>query len=121
MERQSFRATAGSGGNPQRFERQALDKRLAKRAVGAAAGGGYPATSLTDTAIRKARPGLAPIKLRDDGGLYLLLRPDGARWWRGDYRRPVAGQRNILSLGTAVIPPLLASSRSGAMRPSPAS
>lgn len=54
---------------------------------------------LTDTAIRKAKPGDAPIKLRDGGGLYLLMRPDGARWWRWDYRRPVTGKRNTLSLG----------------------
>ena len=58
------------------------------------------ATPLTDTAIRKAKPGPAPIKLRDGGGLYLLMRPDGARWWRWDYRRPVTGKRNTLSLGT---------------------
>ena len=55
---------------------------------------------LTDTAIRKAKPGDAQIKLRDGGGLYLLMRPDGARWWRWDYRRPVTGKRNTLSLGT---------------------
>lgn len=56
--------------------------------------------ALTDTAIRKAKPTDAPQKLRDGGGLYLLLRPDGARWWRMDYRRPVTGKRNTLSLGT---------------------
>ena len=55
---------------------------------------------LTDTAIRKAKPGAKPAKLADSGGLYLLLRPDGARWWRWDYRRPVTGKRNTLSLGT---------------------
>ena len=55
---------------------------------------------LSDTAIRKARPTDKPQKLRDGGGLYLLLRPDGARWWRWDYRRPVTGKRNTLSLGT---------------------
>ncbi len=58
-----------------------------------------PITHLTDTAIRKAKPGSAPIKMRDGGGLYLLLQPDGARWWRWDYRRPVTGKRNTLSLG----------------------
>lgn len=57
-------------------------------------------TPLSDTAIRKAKPGPEPIKLRDGGGLYLLLKPDGARWWRWDYRRPVTGKRNTLSLGT---------------------
>lgn len=55
---------------------------------------------LTDTAIRKTKPEQKPLKLRDGGGLYLILRPDGARWWRLDYRRPVSGKRNTLSLGT---------------------
>ena len=56
--------------------------------------------TLTDTAIRKIKPTAAVQKLRDGGGLYLLLRPDGAKWWRWDYRRPVTGKRNTLSLGT---------------------
>lgn len=55
---------------------------------------------LSDTAIRKAKPGAVPTKLRDGNGLYLMLRPDGARWWRWDYRRPVTAKRNTLSLGT---------------------
>lgn len=55
---------------------------------------------LTDTAIRRAKPADKPQKLRDGQGLYLLLRPDGARWWRYDYRRPLTGKRNTLSLGT---------------------
>ena len=55
---------------------------------------------LTDTAIRKAKPAAKPLQMADGGGLYLLLRPDGARWWRWDYRRPVTGKRNTLSLGT---------------------
>lgn len=55
---------------------------------------------LTDTAIRKTKSTDAVQKLRDGGGLYLLLRPDGAKWWRWDYRRPVTGKRNTLSLGT---------------------
>lgn len=29
----------------------------------------------------------------------MLVRPDGARWWRLDYRRPVTERRNTLSLG----------------------
>lgn len=55
--------------------------------------------ALTELAIRKAQPAPKPLKLTDGGGLYLLLRPDGARWWRMDYRRPVTGKRNTLSLG----------------------
>ena len=56
--------------------------------------------ALSDVAIRKAKPGAKPAKLTDGGGLYLLLRPDGGKWWRLDYRRPVTGKRNTLSLGT---------------------
>lgn len=56
--------------------------------------------SLTDLAIRKAKPAEKPVKMADGGGLYLLVRPDGGKWWRWDYRRPVTGKRNTLSLGT---------------------
>jgi hypothetical protein len=56
---------------------------------------------LSDTAIRRAKPEAKPVKMRDGAGLYLLLRPDGARWWCWDYRRPVTGKRNTLSLGTS--------------------
>lgn len=55
---------------------------------------------LTDTAIRKAKPTDKPQKLRDGHGLYLLPRPDGARWWRYDYRRPITGKRTTISFGT---------------------
>lgn len=54
---------------------------------------------LTDTAIRKAKPGPKARKLYDAKGLYLVLRPDGSRWWRLKYRRPVTGKENTLSLG----------------------
>lgn len=56
--------------------------------------------SLSDTAIRKAKPADKPVKLTDDEGLYLLLMPSGSRWWRWDYRRPITSKRNTLSLGT---------------------
>ena len=55
---------------------------------------------LTDTAIRTAKPGPKAYKLRDGGGLYVVVNTDGSRWWRFDYRRPVTGKRNTLSLGT---------------------
>ena len=55
---------------------------------------------LTDTAIRAAKPGAKATKLRDGGGLYLLVTPDGSRLWRFDYRRPVTSKRNTLGLGT---------------------
>ncbi|MGH8578103.1 MAG: tyrosine-type recombinase/integrase [Gammaproteobacteria bacterium] len=53
---------------------------------------------LTDRAIRSAKPQEKPIKLFDGGGLYLLLNPNGSRWWRLRYR--VAGKAKGLSLGT---------------------
>ena len=44
--------------------------------------GAFGAMALTDTAIRKPMPGTKPQKLADGGGLYQLLLPTGARWWR---------------------------------------
>lgn len=52
---------------------------------------------LTDVAIRKEKAGPAPRKLFDFGGLYLLLNPDGSRWWRFKYR--IFGREKLLSLG----------------------
>ncbi|WP_158752842.1 integrase arm-type DNA-binding domain-containing protein [Dyella sp. S184] len=54
--------------------------------------------SLTDTAIRNAKPANKPIKMTDGGGMYLLLNPNGSRWWRFDYR--FDGKRKTLSMGT---------------------
>jgi integrase len=54
--------------------------------------------ALTDTAIRKAKATDKPQKLADGGGMYLLLNPNGSRWWRLDYRH--SGKRKTLSLGT---------------------
>jgi integrase len=52
---------------------------------------------LTDVAVRTAKPQEAPYKLSDGGGLYLLVRPDGARYWRMDYRW--IGKRGTLAFG----------------------
>ena len=54
--------------------------------------------SLTDTAIRNAKPDRKPVKLFDAGGLYLLAHPNGGRWWRLKYRH--GGKEKLLSLGT---------------------
>lgn len=43
---------------------------------------------LTDTLIRNAKPSLdeKDIKLSDGGGLFLLIKPNGAKYWRQSYR-----------------------------------
>jgi integrase len=53
--------------------------------------------TLTDTRIRNAKPKAKAYKLSDGGGMYLLVKPDGARYWRLDYR--FAGKRRTLALG----------------------
>jgi integrase len=53
--------------------------------------------ALTDTRIRTTRPKEKAFKLSDGGGMYLLITPDGRRYWRLDYR--FAGKRRTLALG----------------------
>ena len=53
--------------------------------------------SLTDAAIRAAKPGDKTIKVFDGGGLYLEVAPSGGRWWRLKYR--FAGKERRISLG----------------------
>lgn len=52
---------------------------------------------LTDAAIRRIKPPEKPFKASDMHGLYLFVRPDGARYWRLDYRH--AEKRGTLALG----------------------
>lgn len=54
---------------------------------------------LTPSAVANASPHASAYKLTDERGMYLLVKPDGARWWRFDYRRPGTAKRNTLSLG----------------------
>src|SRR5713101_5146172 len=53
---------------------------------------------LTDNAIRAAKPREKAYKVFDGGGLYLLVNPNGSRWWRLKYR--IAGKEKLISLGT---------------------
>lgn len=56
--------------------------------------------------IENAKPGIngkgqptdKPYKLGDSGGLFLLVRPNGGKWWRFKYR--FSGKENQLSLGS---------------------
>jgi hypothetical protein len=52
---------------------------------------------LTDNAIRSAKPREKPYKLFDERGLFMLVTPAGARWWRLKFR--VGGKEKLLSLG----------------------
>ena len=56
-----------------------------------------PPMSLTDAAIRAAKPGDKTIKLFDSLGLYLEISPNGGRWWRLKFR--YAGKERRISLG----------------------
>jgi integrase len=53
--------------------------------------------SLTDTAVRRAKPTALPRNLHDTGGLYLTIAPTGAKWWRLKYR--FAGKERRMGLG----------------------
>lgn len=52
---------------------------------------------LTDTAIRNAKPTDKPIKLADEKGLFLLVHPNGSKYWRMKYR--FGGKEKLLSFG----------------------
>ncbi len=53
---------------------------------------------LTDTAIKKVKPGIKPVKLSDGKGMYLLVNPTGSKLWRWKYR--VLGKEKVMSLGS---------------------
>jgi integrase len=53
---------------------------------------------LTETEIRTARPRERPYKVFDERGLYMIVTPDGGRWWRFKYA--LGGKEKLVSLGT---------------------
>uniref|UniRef100_UPI0016572104 tyrosine-type recombinase/integrase n=1 Tax=Xenorhabdus indica TaxID=333964 RepID=UPI0016572104 len=52
---------------------------------------------LTARQVDTAKPKEKPYKLADGGGLYLLVNPNGSRYWRLKYR--IAGKEKLLALG----------------------
>ncbi|MGF1620971.1 MAG: tyrosine-type recombinase/integrase [Rhodomicrobiaceae bacterium] len=52
---------------------------------------------ITDATVRNAKGRAKPYKLSDGGGLHVLVRPDGARYWRLAYR--FTGKQKTLALG----------------------
>lgn len=53
---------------------------------------------LTDTQIKNAKPKDKPYKLTDGGGMYLEVKPTGAKLWRMKYQQ-ANGKENRLSFG----------------------
>ncbi|PWC11174.1 hypothetical protein B4923_14885 [Brenneria roseae subsp. americana] len=53
---------------------------------------------LTARQVDVAKPKDKPYKLAYGGGLYLLVNPNGSRYWRLKYR--YAGKEKLLSIGT---------------------
>jgi len=53
--------------------------------------------ALTAIEVSKTKATDKPQKLADGGGLYLLVQPNGAKYWRMDYR--FAGKRKTLAVG----------------------
>ncbi len=52
---------------------------------------------LTATEVQQAKGRAKAVKLSDGGGLYLLIKPNGTKYWRYNYR--FAGKRKTLALG----------------------
>jgi integrase len=56
-----------------------------------------PRHKLSDLQIRRAKPTSKARKLFDGGGLFVLMHPNGSRYWRLKYRH--AGKERLLALG----------------------
>jgi hypothetical protein len=56
-----------------------------------------PTVPLTDVKIRQAKATAKALKLADTAGLYLEVKPNGAKLWR--YRYRIAGRENLYAIG----------------------
>lgn len=59
---------------------------------------------LINTQIKEALPRDKDYKLSDGSGMYLLIKKNGYKYWRIDYR--FRGKRKTLSLGESLSSPL---------------
>lgn len=53
--------------------------------------------ALTDIVVKNTKPAIKPIKIADAGGLYLLIHPNGSKYWRLKYR--FLGKEKTLAIG----------------------
>lgn len=53
--------------------------------------------TITNVKAHNAKPAAKPYKLFDTGGLFLIVRPSGAKLWRYKYR--IAGKENLFAIG----------------------
>lgn len=53
--------------------------------------------ALTDKEIKSFKPSDKPIKKSDEKGLFLLVHPNGSKYWRLKYR--IADKEKLLALG----------------------
>ena len=56
-----------------------------------------PSDKLTELGVHKAKPGSKPKKITDGRRLFLLLHPNGSKYWRMKYR--FMGKEKLLALG----------------------
>jgi hypothetical protein len=71
---------------------------------------------LTDSALRGLKPRATPFKVTDGGGLYVLVTPSGAKYWRYNY--VLGGKAKTLALGR--YPSIKLGRRARPTRPRPA-
>lgn len=53
--------------------------------------------ALTDLAIKKLKAGEKPVKVADEKGLFLLVKPTGAKLWHWKYR--FLGKEKLMAIG----------------------
>jgi Arm DNA-binding domain len=69
---------------------------------------------LTESVVRDAEPREKTYKLSDTGGLFVMVNPDGSRWWRLRYK--YGEKERGISLGTYPLVSLKLARQSGMMR-----
>ncbi len=52
---------------------------------------------LQDATVRTAKPEAKPYKIGDERGLFILVHPNGSKYWRMKYR--IDGKEKLLALG----------------------